>query len=247
MFFYFREEDIHLHEAKLNILADIAWFNRESEDDWLLFLDGDAFPVADLISYGTGRLREHPLLAVRRDENAGDIQPHPSFCLTTLKFWRELGGDWNKGFKWTIRDGRQRTDVGATLYQQLLRGGHDWYPLLRSNTVDLHPLYFGIYDDVVYHHGAGFRKLFSTIDADFLCWLMWLYDRLVFPHLPNSIRYRFNHGWRIAARNGRVAGKVLDRMKQDQDFFKMFQQQNSRENLAKTLGIDPADLLNLSA
>ena len=35
--------------------------------------------------------------------------------------------------------------------------GIEWRPLLRSNGTDLDPLYFGIYGDVVYHHGAGFR------------------------------------------------------------------------------------------
>jgi hypothetical protein len=29
--------------------------------------------------------------------------------------------------------------------------------VLRSNRVDLDPLFFGIYGDVIYHHGAGFR------------------------------------------------------------------------------------------
>jgi len=243
-FFYAREEDIGLHEAKLNILADIAWFNRESENDWLIFLDGDAFPVAELTAYGEEKLKKYPLLAVRRDENIGDIQPHPSFCLTTLKFWRELGGDWSKGFQWPIRDGRLRTDVGATLCQQLKKGGHDWYPLLRSNQVDLHPLYFGIYDGVVYHYGAGFRQLFSTIDANFLSRPWRLYDRLVFPHLPPGIRYRINHGRRIAARNGRVAEKVLARMGRDPDFFRLFMRFPSRLDLAVELGINPADLLD---
>ena len=30
-------------------------------------------------------------------------------------------------------------------------------PLLRSNRRDLDPVYFALYGDIVYHHGAGFR------------------------------------------------------------------------------------------
>ena len=30
-----------------------------------------------------------------------------------------------------------------------------WHPPERTNKVNLHPLYFGIYDDLVYHHWAA--------------------------------------------------------------------------------------------
>jgi hypothetical protein len=30
--------------------------------------------------------------------------------------------------------------------------------MLRSNKRDLHPLWFGVYENLVNHHGAGFRK-----------------------------------------------------------------------------------------
>ena len=40
----------------------------------------------------------------------------------------------------------------------------EWYPLNRSNKVNLHSLYFGIYDDVIYHHWAGSRNPISRPD-----------------------------------------------------------------------------------
>ena len=40
----------------------------------------------------------------------------------------------------------------------------DWYPMLRSNRRDLHPLWFGLYEDLIYHHGAGFRPPVSRAD-----------------------------------------------------------------------------------
>jgi hypothetical protein len=94
---------------------------------------------------------------VRRDENLGDRQPHPSFCLTTVGFWTAVDGDWHRGYEWTSSTGDRVTDVGGNLLGILSEHGTPWRPLLRTNRVDLDPLWFGIYGDVVYHHGAGFR------------------------------------------------------------------------------------------
>jgi hypothetical protein len=146
------------HAVKLNTLAD-----RVSEaarpDDHLLFLDGDAFPVAPLAP-----LLDAPdqLTAVRRDENLGDPQPHPCFCLTTVGHWNAIGGDWSIGPPWTNSRGQPTTDVGGELLRVLREQELPWRPLTRLNTRDLQPLLFAIYGDpvagpVVYHHGAGFR------------------------------------------------------------------------------------------
>ena len=29
--------------------------------------------------------------------------------------------------------------------------------MLRTNTKDIHPVFFGVYGDIAYHHGCGFR------------------------------------------------------------------------------------------
>jgi hypothetical protein len=50
------------------------------------------------------------------------------------------------------------TDVGGNLLGLLQERGIDWYPMLRTNKVNPHPLQFGVYDDVVYHQGGGFRR-----------------------------------------------------------------------------------------
>ena len=36
--------------------------------------------------------------------------------------------------------------------------GIEWYPMLRSNKINPHPLQFGLYEDLVYHQGGGFRR-----------------------------------------------------------------------------------------
>jgi hypothetical protein len=141
------------HADKLNELATVV-AERGSADDLLLFVDGDAFPIAPV---GSDLLGGTGLCAVRRDENLGDRQPHPSFCLTTVGFWTEIGGDWRRGYEWTSSTGDHVTDVGGNLLGILTERGAPWRPLLRTNRVDLDPLWFGVYGDVVYHHGAGFR------------------------------------------------------------------------------------------
>lgn len=156
-FFYSSDEQVREHSTKLNLLADMISFAAESDDDPILFIDGDAFPIADLGPLISDLPRDR-LIAIRRDE-ASDVQPHPSFCLTTVGTWRELGGDWRKGGHfWVNEVGREVSDVGARLLKAVEEHDLDWRPLTRSNRENPHPLFFGVYDDLVYHHGAGFRK-----------------------------------------------------------------------------------------
>ena len=152
------------HADKLNHLG-IEICHVADEGDLVMFLDGDAFPVADpwpLISSG---LKEAPLLAVRRSENDGDPQPHPCFCVTTAGTWQSLPGDWTKGFLWKDEQGAPRTDVGANLMRQLELTGTPWTPVPRTNRRNPHPLFFGVYGDAIYHHGAGFRSPVSRSDT----------------------------------------------------------------------------------
>jgi len=77
-----------MHAEKLNELA-----RRVSEvaapEDHLLFLDGDAFPVAPLAPVLDAA---RPLISVLRPEPPVPV-PHACFCLTTVGFWNDLGGD----------------------------------------------------------------------------------------------------------------------------------------------------------
>jgi hypothetical protein len=160
------EEGISLsHQDKLNRLADLVGEEAPS-DDVLMFLDGDAFPIAPVGDLVEERLAEFPLAAVRRDESLGDMQPHPSFCVTTVGFWREIGGDWSRGpdWTWTNSQGREVEDVGGKLLWTLRERGIEWSPLLRTNRHNLHPVLFAVYEDRVYHHGAGFRPVFERTD-----------------------------------------------------------------------------------
>lgn len=144
------------HAGKLNHLA-LEICHVASDDDLIMFLDGDAFPIADPMPVVTEALERAPLLAVRRAENVDDPQPHPCFCVTTVGTWRSLPGDWSLGPVWPAVKGRLVSDVGATLLRALELSETPWVQVLRTNGSKLHPLFFAVYGDIVYHHGAGFR------------------------------------------------------------------------------------------
>ncbi len=149
-------EQLGSHAGKLNNLATEISAEAE-EGDLLMFLDGDAFPIAPLDRFIERGLTQAPLIAVRRAENVDSPQPHPCFCVTTVGTWRELRGDWSGGPVWPGGQGHNVTDVGSLLMRKLELAGLPWVQVLRSNRVNLDPLYFAVYGDIVYHHGAGFR------------------------------------------------------------------------------------------
>jgi hypothetical protein len=144
------------HAGKLNHLA-LEICHVAEDEDLIMFLDGDAFPVADPMPVINEALQRAPLVAVRRAENLDEPLPHPSFCVTTVATWRSLPGDWSLGPVFPAVRGRGVSDVGANLLRTLELSGVPWVPLLRTNGSHVHPLYFGIYGEIVYHHGAGFR------------------------------------------------------------------------------------------
>jgi hypothetical protein len=163
-FYYSCSKPVGSHAVKLNILADVICHSSNRNDDILIFLDGDAFPIGDIESLLKQKLSTHKLVAIQRLENDGDVQPHPSFCATTVGFWRSIKGDWKSGYSWRNKYGKKVTDVGGNLLRKLKKNRIAWFPLLRSNKKNLHPVFFGIYGGVIYHHGAGFRKPYSRAD-----------------------------------------------------------------------------------
>jgi hypothetical protein len=168
-FFYVKTEPIEDHATKLNLLADLIIKRSADGDDPLIFIDGDAFPVSPVAQLLADRLGQHKLIAVKRSENNGDRQPHPCFCATTVGWWHENQGDWSRGHTWLDRGGSPVTDVGGNLLRTLTASRTHWYPLLRVNVANRHPVFFGVYGDdrygaIVYHHGAGFRSGLSRED-----------------------------------------------------------------------------------
>lgn len=165
-FFYTARHEIADHATKLDILADIACAGADSPDDILVFIDSDAFPVRPWEDFIREKLKTNVLVAVRRDENLGDPQPHPCFCATTVLFWTAHSPSWRAGYSWQNSAGKTVTDVGGNLLGLLNETKLPWHPLLRTNRLNIHPLFYAIYGDIIYHHGCGSRTPFSRLDID---------------------------------------------------------------------------------
>lgn len=223
-FYFVSHEEIASHAIKLNLLANMASFNAKSEDDILLFIDGDAFPVVEISEFLSNALKDYPLVAVQRHENSGDIQPHPCFCATTVKFWQEIGGDWKDGYEWHNSNNERVTDVGGNLLKALSERNISWMKMLRSNKTNLHPLWFGVYGDCVYHHGAGFRAPVSRVDMGRI--------RIALNKaLPSSLKQwlKSNDFVRNIINSNAEIGRVknlsevvFDKLKNNSDFYKEF-------------------------
>lgn len=223
-FYYVLNDEIEDHATKLNILADVVCNRDAKDEDWLIFIDGDAFPISDVVSFVSPILNEFPLAAVQRIENGGDKQPHPLFAVTTVGFWKKIKGDWRKGYKWK-NNNRNVTDVGGNLLGILENKKIDWYKILRSNKTNLHVLNFAVYGGVVYHHGASFRMNLARV------------DKLVTPYKPNLIlkildnfspKKRFSayfkrkHVIKISIQNKKQSEEIFKMIEKDEEFYKMF-------------------------
>lgn len=156
------------HEGKLNLIAAEVCAIAE-DDELMMFIDGDAFPIACVRELCEPLLELNQVVAIQRRENHGDVQPHPSFSLMEVRTWKEMQGDWSMGHPWIDRFGERVTDVGGNMLRAIERNEAKWFALTRSNRRNFHPLWFGVYGHLVYHHGAGFRSPFSRIDADRMC------------------------------------------------------------------------------
>jgi len=216
------DEPIENHATKLNLLAQFAINTSNSEDDWLMFLDGDAFPIGDIEKFGREKLKIYPLVAIQRKENMGDFQPHPCFSLTTIKFWKKIKGDWRSGFCWRDSTGQLVSDVGGNLLAILNRNEIEWYPLVRSNRINLHPLWYGIYGDLIYHHGAGFRRPLSRYDKYNKVFLYKLIRKF-----PNRIRKKIPVGRRISKENEIIGDRVYNSILIDDTFYRRFMEESN--------------------
>jgi len=143
------------HGDKLDDLVEIV-AQSAAPEDFLLFLDGDAFPIRPLPLERLAEEMIRPLWAAQRLE-LGDRGPHPLFCLTTVKFWTENKLSWKLGTPWVNDFGETVNDPGGLLMQQL-EDLPMWLPLNRTRSVSDHPVHYGIYGNYIYHHGSGFSK-----------------------------------------------------------------------------------------
>jgi len=226
-FYFASHENIMEHEIKLNLLFEIMQCSAKQENDLVLFLDGDAFPINYLDEYVNQKLERYPLLAVQRRENhLGELLPHPSFCITTIKFWKTINGNWEKAYIGKFL-GRKIFEVGGYLDGTLKNKNISWYPLLRSNVRNIHPLWYGIYDGIIYHHGSGFRMPTSRIDKNNLHEFIKLYYFLIHK-FPERIFSKLNPTKYLFKKENLQSEFIYNSIIKSSDFFKFLQGQEIR-------------------
>lgn len=153
MYIFHAESGISNHLVKLDRLASLIC-SSASDEDVLMFLDGDCWPVCCLDDFVHNSLRSFPLAAAMRREN-GERYPHPCFFFTTVKFWKENGLAWGG-----------KTLNGKHLGINYIKNYMDsknkkWLALRRTGGLSDHKVFFSFYGKrkhMIYHHGAGFRN-----------------------------------------------------------------------------------------
>ncbi len=162
------ENNVATHDGRLShrkgLRASIEYFRQhQSEYDAFCILDCDCFPIRKgWIKDIKKILRDKKLkfAAIVRLENGEDF-PHPSGIIIPSEHINEDIFHFPTSVDYfackNIIDGTPISDTGSNMTfwapnEELM--GH---PLVRSNVINLHPVYAGIYGDMLYHHGLGSR------------------------------------------------------------------------------------------
>ena len=106
----------------------------------------------------------------------------------------------------------------------------NWLELLRSNHKNLHPVFFGIYGDIFYHHGAGFRPNTSRFDrlkaekmVESYC-LSKIFNFLPESRFTHKLRDRFHPSSKtkkILNEEARVlSAEVFDSLQNDSEWYR---------------------------
>jgi hypothetical protein len=198
--------EISIHHAdRLNYLMGFACAGA-NDSDKLIFIDSDAFPILpNWVAVVDANLNINPITAIQRRENLAptngcspETHPHPCFFVTTVKFWK---------------DNNLRFEVvptaGYNIGEWLINKGLDFTKILRSNSVNLHPLYFGIYGNIIYHHGCGNRRVYDGID---IC---------LRPNLNAGVATNLKFP-NIVTFNDKLSNLVFDEIVKDDNFIKNY-------------------------
>ena len=155
-FFYATDVAVDRHELKLTLLGDLV-AHAAADDEQIMFIDGDAFPIAPI---GPVPARQARALSPGRGPTGREQRRSPAPSVLLRHDRRVLA--------WPARRLAPRAHLDQSAGQAgdrrrrqparpLEDAGIEWYPMLRTNKVNPHPLQFGVYEDLVYHHGGGFR------------------------------------------------------------------------------------------
>mgnify|MGYP001216526833 FL=1 len=131
--------------------------------DKVLLIDSDAFPIAPISEFMEYALSQAEFVSCQEPKHEWDDDykiPHPMFMLFDAK--HILEGNLSDYLSKIIKDQSGNWWGGAM--QWIKENNYREGVLIRSNKINLHPLYFGIYNNLIYHHWAGSRKMITRRD-----------------------------------------------------------------------------------
>jgi hypothetical protein len=124
--------------------------------DYAATFDMDSWPLLPRWDehYVSRLSDEVPLAAIVRTE-LGDNFPFGAFSLLSRSFWQEKLSSFSADPSTSFSS--RPSETGSGLLDQLVREEKAFLRLERSNAWDPHPVMGGLYDDAVFHLGAGSR------------------------------------------------------------------------------------------
>ena len=167
-YFLNKEEGLHVHKGGNYHLTDghrdiIPLIKKHSQPgDIFLRLDSDAFIIDDIDDKFIDLVNKHKFIAVHEPQHEWDINhktPHPSLWAFPTDF---LNTNLSKAMS-TLNEDKHSNWWGGVV-KWIEQNNINWYSLERSNKISLHPLYYAIYGNLVYHHWAGSRNMITRPD-----------------------------------------------------------------------------------
>jgi hypothetical protein len=198
---------------KFDYLANSISMEENNKDDLLIFLDPDAFPIQlDWDLQVKTWLKDRAAIAISREENLEPLlkedqspYPHPCFFVTTLGFWRENNLSWR-------HDPSQGIECAGILLKKWFEDNdHQWGRMLRTNCFNLHPLNFGVYGQLIYHHGSGNRPVYDSIDIWARPELSKKYGVSLDLYYPELLEF-----------NQKISDVVFSEINKDPNFIRMY-------------------------
>ena len=130
-------------------------------NDIVVKLDSDAFFIKDVDESLFDLVDEHGFLSIHEPRHELDLNyktPHPVF----YAFKGEYLSDGLDVQLCTIRV--ENSNWWGSVNGWIRSKNIDWFALERSNETNLHPIYFAIYGDLIYHNWAGSRLMRTRED-----------------------------------------------------------------------------------
>jgi len=129
--------------------------------DIVIKIDSDAFFINDIDEKYVKFVNDNKFIAMKEPLHEADTTlhtPHPAYYAFTSKFLND--GLTDALTKLQPRNSNWWGGVISWLSHHKI----EWKPMTRSNEVNLHPIYFGLYGDLIYHHWAGSRHMITRFD-----------------------------------------------------------------------------------